>query len=324
MSVPLSIFPPTKDNSALRQILLGPEDSDGFSAEKHNLIAGDSFIIWPSERVVKPSDHQEVTLWQTVEPTTMHRLPVTPETVSSAPTEFIQFSELSPARPVRSDRRRVLRITLLGVMLLSLFVMASLVIPDVYYRLRPESASEVAVTRVAQLEPVIQPSETPILPPVDPSLPSGEHLRIPTIGVDASVSATIDPDEALRKGAWRVPDFGRPTDFSQPTIIASHRYGWLWWWQSDFGRKNSFYSLPETKPGDQIEIISDQRRFVYEIYAKTEGQSITDYSADLILYTCKFLNSPERYFVYAKRIPTIETPTANETQSGGPAVFDKS
>lgn len=222
-------------------------------------------------------------------------------------------------------KRAVLRFVLLSIMFISLIVMASVVIPDVYYRLQPEKVSDVTNGRFAPVEEVIVTNEppAPALPAVDPSLPAGEWLRIPTIGVNAGIMATINPDEALEQGAWMVPDFGRPTDFSQPTIIAAHRYGWIWWWQSDFGRRNSFFYLPETKLGDRIEVITDQRRFEYEIYAKEEGKSITDYSADLILYTCKFLNSPERYFVYAKRIAPNEPPTAQESQSSQVTSFDK-
>lgn len=237
---------------------------------------------------------------------------------------------LSPsARPaVASDSnwaRAVLRFVLLSTMFISLIVMASVVIPDVYYRLQPEKVSDVTNGQSAPIEEVIVTNAppAPALPVVDPSLPTGEWLRIPTIGVNAGIMATISPDEALEKGAWMVPNFGRPTDFSQPTIIAAHRYGWIWWWQSDFGRRNSFFYLPETKLGDRIEVITDQRRFEYEIYAKEEGKSITDYSADLILYTCKFFNSPERYFVYAKRIAPHEPPTAQESQSSQATIFDK-
>lgn len=241
------------------------------------------------------------------------------------------FSQQRSATGQTTTRKKAARFALLGIMIISLVVMASVVIPDVYYRLRPESAAEVAAglsnNRHETIVPVATPTPTPALPPIDASLPTGDWLRIPTIGVNAGVLTTTDPDEALRQGAWMVPDFGRPMDFTQPTIIASHRYGWLQWWKTDFGRKNSFYYLPDTVVGDRIEVVSDQRRFVYEIYAKEEGQTITDYDADLILYTCKFLNSPERYFVYAKRLPVEETPTANQPQSGetlgNAVIFDK-
>lgn len=227
---------------------------------------------------------------------------------------------------VLPKKRSYLRAFLLGIMIVSLVVVSSVVIPELYYWLRPESIEEVATlpsqADSAAVAPVVPPA--PQLPAVDPSLPAGEWLRIPSIGVDAGVQSSLNPDEALEKGAWRVPDFGSPDDFSQPTIIASHRFGWVWWWQSDFGKKNSFYYLPETTIGDRIEVIAGQRRYTYEIYAKEEGQVIRDYEADLILYTCKFMNSPERYFVYAKRLPSDSNPAANSLQPGAAAHFDNS
>lgn len=305
-----------------------------------------SFVIWPSQRNVSKTDFQEVTLWsatQVDQPSEQPRiLPLTIEradklavptrldtiptsTGESTSTEFIRFTTPAAAPARAAKPRAFLRMALVGIMLVSLLVMASVVIPDVYYRLMPEQVADVTTKQALVADTVIEPvaTPTPVLPAVDLSLPIGEHLRIPIIGVDANVTASDNSEESLQQGAWMVPDFGRPTDFSQPTIIASHRYGWLWWWQSDFGRKTSFYYLPETKVGDQIEVITGQRRFVYEIYAKEEGQLISDYSADLILYTCKFLNSPERYFVYAKRLPATQAPTAHESQSGATAIFDK-
>ncbi|MFZ5376213.1 MAG: hypothetical protein ACOZAN_00905 [Patescibacteria group bacterium] len=138
------------------------------------------------------------------------------------------------------------------------------------------------------------------LPPIDVSLPEGEWIVIPKIGVYSQLRSTQDPDEALEQGIWMAPDYGKPGDRELPMIVAGHRFGWDWWWQSDFGKKNSFNMLPSLVEGDQVEIISGQRKWVYEIYAGEEGQEITDYSADAIFYTCKHLNSPIRYFRYAK------------------------
>jgi hypothetical protein len=91
-------------------------------------------------------------------------------------------------------------------------------------------------------------------------------------------------------------------------ILAAHRFGWEWWWQSDYWKYNSFYLLPDTEPGDIVEIIDDQRKWTYEIYGGGEGDSILDYDADMILYTCKFLNSPVRHFRYARLVdPTADT-----------------
>lgn len=146
-----------------------------------------------------------------------------------------------------------------------------------------------------------QPEEQ-VLPPQNPDLPAGEWLIIPRTGVRTQLRSTQDPEEALKEGVWLVPDYGQPGDTQIPMILAAHRYGWQWWWQSDYWRYNSFYYLPELEPGDLVEIIANQRKWTYEIYAGEQGEEISDYEADLIMYTCKFLNSPVRHFRYARLV----------------------
>ena len=151
---------------------------------------------------------------------------------------------------------------------------------------------------------------TPTIMPVvdvnkDISLPEGHYLSIPSIGVDTILwEASYDSYEtALRRGVWRVPDFADPTQAGQgkPMILAAHRFGYLDWTQ-DYRLKNSFYELPKVKVGDKIQVIWDQHRYNYQVMRVAEGTKIDDYSGDLILYTCKFLVSPVRYFVYARLV----------------------
>jgi sortase (surface protein transpeptidase) len=108
-------------------------------------------------------------------------------------------------------------------------------------------------------------------------------------------------EEALKVGVWRVPDFGTPYERKAPVILAAHRYGYLRW-SVPYRLKNSFYNLPKVKVGDTVEIIWRQRKYIYEVYAEGKGEEITDYSADLILYTCEDLTSPVRIFKYARLI----------------------
>lgn len=139
------------------------------------------------------------------------------------------------------------------------------------------------------------------LPPVDLRLPKENKLVIPSIGVDTTLQeATYNNyEEALKKGVWRVSDFGSPPDQSRPTILAAHRFGYLAW-TNLFRRENSFYNLPKLEIGDTVEIDYQQRKYVYEVYGEGKGTEITDYSADLILYTCESLTGPERIFKYAR------------------------
>ncbi len=140
------------------------------------------------------------------------------------------------------------------------------------------------------------------LPEKNPGLPEEDLIIIPRISVNTALQRTETAEEALETGVWWVPDFGLPGDLDKPMIVAGHRFGWQWWWKTDYWKYHSFYKLTELEPGDRIEIISEQRRWIYEIYASEEGEEITDYQADLILYTCKHLNSPIRYFKYAKLV----------------------
>lgn len=149
------------------------------------------------------------------------------------------------------------------------------------------------------------------LPDQDLSLPVGSWLIIDRIGVWTPLRKTADPDEALAKGVWQVPEYGDPGDRTLPVILAAHRYGFVWWWQKNYWQYHSFYRLPELEPGDWVELIADQRKWVYEVYAGELGEEITDYQADLILYTCQDLTGPRRHFRYARLIdPTINTQQA--------------
>lgn len=140
------------------------------------------------------------------------------------------------------------------------------------------------------------------LPPVNPNLPTGDWFSIPKIGVRSQLQPTASYEEALETGLWQAPDFGKPGSLEMPMIVAGHRYGWKWWWKDEYWKYNSFYLLPQVEVGDRIEIISDQRKWIYEVYAGEEGTEITDYQADLIVYTCKYLQSPLRYFRYARLV----------------------
>lgn len=138
-------------------------------------------------------------------------------------------------------------------------------------------------------------------PRLDETLPVEPTLKIISIGVDTSLQEATyqNYEEALKKGVWRVSDFGTPASREKPTILAAHRYGYLAW-SNQFRRENSFYNLPKLTIGSVIEIDWKQRKYLYEVYAETKGDAITDYSADLILYTCQDLTSPVRIFKYAK------------------------
>ena len=140
-------------------------------------------------------------------------------------------------------------------------------------------------------------------PRLDTSLPLENRVSIPSVGINTKINEMPyeNYEEALKVGVWRVPDFGTPYERKAPVILAAHRYGYLRW-SVPYRLKNSFYNLPKVKVGDTVEIIWRQRKYIYEVYAEGKGEEITDYSADLILYTCEDLNSPVRIFKYARLI----------------------
>lgn len=176
--------------------------------------------------------------------------------------------------------------------------------PHIYYRLSPKTSQALALTLSQTQNPT--PNQKQIikentLPPIDPSLPKENGLIIESIGVQGQIHQGDDWQEILKSGIWQVPNFGSPTQNNQPIILAAHRWGYIDW-TSQFRHLNSFYNLPKLNLKDKITINWNQRQYVYEVYKEEIGEKITDYSADLILYTCQLWNSPIRIIKYAKRI----------------------
>lgn len=241
----------------------------------------------------------------------------------SEPIELTVPTQAAFAASTRAKTRQKPKMGFLGKVInhaatlaiaVSVLVMAVLFVPQLYYSVQGVDVKPIQTTEEGTplggnfadgtqgSQTTAAPTPVPYQPPKDETLPQGDWLVIPRIGVRTQLRATDVADEALNEGVWMVPGYGKPGDMSQPIIVAAHRFGWKWWWQSDYWKYNSFYLLPDTQPGDIVEVISDQRKWTYEIYGGEEGQEITDYNADMILYTCKLLDSPVRHFRYARLI----------------------
>ena len=173
------------------------------------------------------------------------------------------------------------------------------IIPMIWYRIQPDTSQALArVLRrpVATFEDALikegVKEEIAWQPPVDPALPSENRLIIEKVGINTEiVEEPVERyEEAFKQGVWRVPDFGTAFERELPMILAAHRFGYLTW-SNDYRFKNSFYKLPELEEGDVVSIIWDQRKYDFEIYDGGESEEVTNYTADLILYTCKFLES---------------------------------
>jgi hypothetical protein len=193
--------------------------------------------------------------------------------------------------------------TLLGIVF---WVAASLavlvpILPHVLYRLSPQTpnilAAEIGQTSFQLPETV---DATIALPEFDENLPQENYLVITSIGVNGQIHEGENWEDVLRQGIWRVPEFAQPNT-GRPVILAAHRWGYLDW-SNQFRRRNSFYNLPRVEVGDQIEIVWNQRQYLYEVYAAETATQISDYTADLILYTCQLWESPIRVFRYARRV----------------------
>jgi len=188
----------------------------------------------------------------------------------------------------------------------ALVLVAFPIAPYILYRLNPgltdteidNISKEVVETEII---PVEISNEDSNLPEFDSTLPKDPHLLIPSIQVSSPIGQSQDSEESLKDGTWLVPDYGTPDDNSLPIIMAAHRFGYIYW-DRETRNQVSFYNLPKTSIEDTVEIIWNQRKYVYEIYAEDESTYIKDYEADLILYTCKYFNSPQRIFRYAVRV----------------------
>jgi len=179
--------------------------------------------------------------------------------------------------------------------------------PYILYRLRPSKTEDEVEKITADLGEYIK--ETEDIPieevieedPIDESLPKENYLLIDKISIYSPINEGSNYTEILKSGTWIVPQFGTPEENDEPIILAAHRFGYIYWNRTT-REKISFVNLPKTEVGDTIEIIWGQRQYIYEIYKAEESTYISDYTADLILYTCKYFSSPERIFRYAKKV----------------------
>lgn len=208
--------------------------------------------------------------------------------------EDLALKEVKPAVVGRFSVRLAKILALVGASLLLIYFAPNF-IEFAKYKL---SGSE-----VNQLTEANQNAIQRVLPAFNSALPKINRLTIPSIGVDTDIEeATYNNYEsALKKGVWRVSDFGQPDKIGAPVILAAHRFGYLAWTNS-YRHYNSFYNLPKVKVGDTVNIVWQQREYKYGVYKTETGKAISDYSADLILYTCESLSGEERIFVYAKLI----------------------
>jgi len=187
---------------------------------------------------------------------------------------------------------------------ISLATIAVPIWPYVWYRINPKETDrdmekivrEISPNKVEKKENTFSKNSS-----LDTSLPEGSFVIIPKIAVESPISTSKNYKEGLDKGSWIVSDYGTPEKTELPIILAAHRFGYSSW-STEKRNKISYFNLPQTANGDEILIYWNQRKYKYRIYKAEESSFISDYSADLILYTCKFFNSPIRIFRYAELV----------------------
>lgn len=155
----------------------------------------------------------------------------------------------------------------------------------------------------------------PQLPPKDPTLGEINRVLIPKIGVDAPLDRGADSEVILKRGAWMVPEFKTPSgnallERPEPTIIASHLFGYDDW-DAEFRNQVAFAGLDQLEAGDTIEVIWQQRKYVYLVKTSEVSANISTYDHDLIVYTCLDLTgSDQRVIIYAEYSPELSLPSA--------------
>lgn len=118
-----------------------------------------------------------------------------------------------------------------------------------------------------------------------------DMLVIPAIGVETKIAMD---ESALDYGGW-VQQIDIATKL--PEVIAVHRFGWENI-STEQKLKQTLYHVDKLKPGDEVIIFWKQMKYSYnvkEIITATNNPEVG--KDDVLIYTCKFFNSPQRIFV---------------------------
>ncbi len=125
-------------------------------------------------------------------------------------------------------------------------------------------------------------------------------IVIPKIGVNTNILRTGSLKKRMFRGVAIVNAFGRPNKKGKPTILVSHRFGYVWW-TPKYRRLNSFYNIDKLRVGNKIFIYWQGKLYKYKIVKREISSVINDYKHDLIIYSCVSYFNPKRYIVYADK-----------------------
>lgn len=227
-------------------------------------------------------------------------LPISVYEAPPFPEEVFVLPQIEIVIPQKRSLTQKISITLALLGILFLVISYG---PSLWFALRGTDRVSALLSSTTELGPVKTDNVSSWQPSFDKKLPLENKIIIPTVGIETVIheAKSESYEDALSVGVWRVNDFGTPYDRHQPTILTAHRFGYLAW-SLNFRLHESFYELPKLKVGDTLSIIWRQRKYTYAVYKSEENEEITDYSADLILYTCRDLTSNIREIKYARLI----------------------
>ena len=191
---------------------------------------------------------------------------------------------------------------LILIILVNGYIVCMPLLPAVHYWWQARGDTKEKLTKV--LHPPAAKPDMPASKP-DETIPAGNRLVIPAMMLDVpffeGASARV-----LNKGPWLRPGSSQP-DKESNTVIAAHRFTYT-------DPEGDFYHLDKLKPGDEIGLFKDGRKYLYIVESlNVVGPDDTAIEAptagaQLTLYTCTPLWRPkDRLVVVAKPHHSIIT-----------------
>lgn len=136
-----------------------------------------------------------------------------------------------------------------------------------------------------------KPNEDQIIEYIESEVELIENrLFIPSIGVDMEIG---EHKSSLDFGGW----VQSTSNDGIPNLIAVHRFGWNTL-SAEEKIKLTLYHVNKLEKGDVVYIIWDKQLYTYEVYDITTGTNNPQNNVDLVIYTCKFLDTKERSFLH--------------------------
>jgi len=165
----------------------------------------------------------------------------------------------------------------LGLIVAIIFICTGLFI--LYEILAPEIAYQID-----------KPDEKQMIEYIESEIELTENrLIIPSIGVDMEIG---EHERHLDFGGW-VQEIN---DEGIPNLIAVHRFGFNSL-TAEEKVKQTLYHVNKLNEGDVIYLVWDKVLYEYEVKGIVSGVNNPEVKADLVIYTCRFVSSRDRFFI---------------------------